>query len=129
MRPGHGAGPTCRARAGRRRAAAGPARALVGGLALVLALVIAGPASADASLALDKGCFNCHGNPPRRGAPTFDRLVAECVAHRGDDAAIRRLAERLRSGSIFGHVDAHERLSAAEAERLMRWIVEGAPGR
>lgn len=119
-------GPTRRAPVGRRRAAAGPARALVAGLALV---VMAGQVAADASLALDKGCYNCHGNPPRRGAPSFDRLVAECGAHRGDDAAIRRLADRLRSGSIFGHVDAHERLSAAEAERLMRWIADGAPGR
>jgi cytochrome c len=84
------------------------------------------PAQTGRQLAADKGCFNCHGEPPKRDAPRFAELAAGYAGVRGDDAALARLADRLRRGSIFGHVDAHERLSADEAARLVRWIADGA---
>lgn len=98
--------------------------------ALGMAIAIAGPAvaaHADMQLASGKGCYNCHGTPPRKKAPTFAQLAADYAKYRGDEGAVRQLADKLRSGSIFGHIDAHERLSAADAERLVRWIVDGAP--
>lgn len=101
-------------------------RALVAGMGLAAALATT-PAHADMQLASDKGCYNCHGTPPRKRAPTFAQLAADYAKYRGDDGAVRQLADKLRSGSIFGHIDAHERLSAADAERLVRWIVDGAP--
>ncbi|WP_119291881.1 c-type cytochrome [Azohydromonas sediminis] len=96
------------------------------GAAVVVACT-ATAAHADAQLAADKGCYNCHGTPPKKNAPTFAQLAADYAKYRGDDGAVRQLADKLRSGSIFGHIDAHERLSATDAERLVRWIVDGAP--
>ena len=40
---------------------------------------------------------------------------------------MRKLADKLREGSLFGHIAAHERLSAEDAERLVQWLVDGAP--
>lgn len=86
------------------------------------------PAVSEASttLASDKGCYNCHGNPPKKNAPSFAVLAAEYQRFGGDRQAEARLSEKLRSGSIFSHVDAHVRLSESEAQRLIRWIIDGA---
>lgn len=85
-----------------------------------------GAAVASQALASELGCYNCHGNPPRRNAPTFAEL-ARSYAPAGQDAASqKKLADKLRDGSIFSHIDAHERLSPEVAERLVRWISEGA---
>ena len=83
-------------------------------------------AQSDAQLAVDKGCLNCHGQPPRKNAPTLDALARRFAGARGDAQALRRLADKLRDGSIFGHVDAHEKLSEADALHLVGWISEGA---
>lgn len=98
-------------------------------LALALcALLAAPPAAASAQLASDKGCVNCHSNlTPKKKAPTFKQLAAQYGPLRGRPDALRERAEKLRSGSIFGHVDAHERLSAEDAEQLVRWLADGAP--
>lgn len=96
-------------------------------LLLVLGLTIAcQPVSANAQLALEKGCYGCHGEPPRRNAPTFVRLAADYARYRGQQAAPRTLADKLREGSLFGHIAAHERISPYECEMLMRWIIDGA---
>lgn len=83
-------------------------------------------AQSDAQLAVDKGCVNCHGQPPRKNAPTFDALARRYAGARGDAQALRKLADKLRDGSIFGHVDAHEKVSETDALRLFGWISEGA---
>lgn len=100
-------------------------RCLFASLVLLLGLAPP-PGRASASLALDKGCFNCHGDPPRRGAPTFAQLAADHAKYRDQPDAPRRLAEKLRAGSLFAHVDSHERLNQDECETLMRWIIDGA---
>ncbi|MDP1654747.1 MAG: hypothetical protein Q8K91_09420 [Hylemonella sp.] len=81
---------------------------------------------ANAQLALEKGCYGCHGEPPRRSAPTFVRLAADYARYRGQQDAPRKLADKLREGSLFGHIAAHERISPYECEMLMRWIIDGA---
>lgn len=98
--------------------------------AALVAMMLALPAMsahADMQLAFDKGCYNCHGDPPKKKAPTFAQLAADYAKHRDDPAAQARLCDKLRTGSIFGHIDAHERLSADDSARLVRWIAEGAP--
>jgi cytochrome c len=85
-------------------------------------------AESGAQLATDKGCVNCHSNlAPKKKAPTFKRLAADYAALRDRPEALRERAEKLRSGSIFGHIDAHERLSTDEAAQLVRWLADGAP--
>jgi cytochrome c len=85
-------------------------------------------AESGAQLATDKGCINCHSNlTPKKKAPTFKQLAADYAPLRDRPDALHERAEKLRSGSIFGHIDAHERLSADDAQQLVRWLADGAP--
>ena len=96
------------------------------GLLLPLLLITALPAQASPQLALDKGCYSCHGEPPRRNTPSMAQLAADYARYRGQPEAPRQLAEKLRAGGLFAHIAAHERLSLAECEALMRWLIDGA---
>lgn len=80
-------------------------------------------------LAADQGCYNCHGQPPRRNVPSFRDIAARYAKYRGrlDAATQQQLADRLHHGGAFSHVAAHERLTEAQAAQLVRWLVEGAP--
>ncbi len=93
---------------------------------LLLGAALAAPVHASSQMALDKGCYSCHGEPPRRGAPTIAQLAADYARYRGQPDAPRRLAEKLREGGLFGHIAAHERMSLEECEILMRWLIDGA---
>lgn len=86
------------------------------------------PPAAMASMnhALEKGCLNCHGTPPRGQAPTIAELAAHFARAQGNEAEMARLSGRLREHHLFGGVPAHERLTAEEAERFVRWLVDGA---
>ena len=82
-------------------------------------------ASASMNLALDKGCLGCHGTPPRGKAPTMAELATRYATARGNEAEIAKLSAHLREHHLFGGVPAHERLSDEEAERFVRWLVDG----
>jgi cytochrome c551/c552 len=83
------------------------------------------PASASMNLALEKGCLSCHGTPPRGKAPTMAELASRYATARGNEAEIAKLSAHLREHHLFGGVPAHERLSTEDAERFVRWLVEG----
>ncbi len=111
----------------RHRALASPVLGLPSALILLAASTLAvQPAHADPQFASDKGCYNCHGTPPKKKAPTFAALAKDYAKASGRPDELQRLADKLRDGSIFSHVDAHERLSEEDALRLVRWIAEGA---
>lgn len=78
------------------------------------------------ALALHMGCYNCHGTPARRDAPTFERLAAHYEKLRGQAGAAAREGEELRRGEPFRRIVAHEQLSADTATKLMQWIIDGA---
>lgn len=80
---------------------------------------------ASMNLALEKGCLNCHGTPPRGKAPTMADLASRYAPAKGDEAEIARLSIHLREHHLFGGVPAHERLNADEAERFVRWLANG----
>ncbi len=82
-------------------------------------------AQASMNLALDKGCLGCHGTPPRGKAPTMTELANRYATAKGNEAEIARLSAHLREHHLFGGVPAHERLSDDEAERFVRWLVDG----
>lgn len=102
-------------------------------LALLALLAAAAPISSPAAtssgaqLASDQGCYNCHGDPPKKKAPTFAALAKDYAQYQGHPEQEAALAEKLRTGSFFGHIDAHERLSADTALALVRWIIRGSP--
>ncbi|MDZ4075610.1 MAG: hypothetical protein U1E04_12770 [Hylemonella sp.] len=93
---------------------------------LSLVLLFTLPAQASSQLALAKGCYSCHGEPPRRNAPDMAQLATDYARYRGQADAPRQLADKLREGGLFAHIAAHERISQEECEALMRWIIEGA---
>jgi cytochrome c len=111
----------------RLRATAAPATSgqRIGCAVLVLGLV-APAARADSQLAFDKGCYNCHSGAPKAGAPSFAELAARYAKQRGGPGFEQAVAQRLRGGSMFGHIAAHEQLSQDDAERLVRWLAAGA---
>ncbi len=96
------------------------------GLLTWLLLMPALTAQASSQLALDQGCYSCHGQAPRHGAPSMTQLAADYARYRGQPDAPRKLADKLREGGLFAHIAAHERLSAEDCETLMRWLIEGA---
>lgn len=92
---------------------------------LLMAVALPLTASASMNLALEKGCLNCHGSPSRGKAPTIAELATRYAAAKGQEAEIEKLSAHLREHHLFGGVPAHERLSAEEAERFVRWLVDG----
>ncbi len=100
------------------------------GLAWALAGACALPVSdaaqpAAAQMAADKGCYNCHGEPPRRGVRSFTEIAKAYQAYVNQPSAEKQAVDRMHHGSLFSHVAAHERLSDDEAAALVRWLAEG----
>lgn len=99
--------------------------------ALVAAVVMLSgslPARADAQLAADKGCLGCHSNrTPKKNVATFAQLAERYAPLKAQPDALRDRAEKLRTGAIADHVNAHERLSAEDSARLVQWLADGAP--
>jgi len=94
---------------------------------ITFALALACPLAAQASsqLALDKGCYNCHGATLRGDAPGFDRLSSKVSKYQGDLAAEQKFVDKYLAGEMFEHIDAHERLTPESAKALLHWLVEG----
>ncbi len=101
-------------------------RALKPMLGFFIVALVAGNVHATAQLALDKGCYSCHGSPPKKSAPTFEKLATEYAKYKNVPAAEAELAAKLREGHIFGGIQAHERLSEESAQLLVHWIIQGA---
>ena len=93
---------------------------------LLLIGVSASQAQAGAQLAMEKGCFNCHGNPPRKNAPPFTALAQDYARYQGQPDREIKLANHLRQARVFGGIEARERLSDDSARLLVRWIIQGA---
>jgi cytochrome c len=93
---------------------------------LSIPIAFAPTALANSQLALDKGCYSCHGSPPQKGAPTMSKLAEDYAKYRGQAEAVTRLANKLREEHVFGSIKAHERLTEESALVLVRWLIDGA---
>ena len=93
--------------------------------ALLLAVAWPLAANASAQLAVDHGCYNCHGPNLRGEAPSMERLAEKLSKYKGDSAAQQKFVDKYRAGEMFGHIDAHERLSPESAMALVHWLAEG----
>ncbi len=89
-------------------------------------LMVSNESHASSQLALDKGCYSCHGTPPRKNAPTFEQLSISYAKYRGQTDADIRLANKLREDHTFGGIKAHEGLTEENALKLVRWLINGA---
>ena len=95
-------------------------------LAISAVFLMSAPSiQASPQLALDKGCYSCHGTPPKKNAPTFEQIAADYAQYRGQPDAAARLAAKLREGHIFGGINAHEQLTEESALTLVRWLIDG----
>lgn len=83
-------------------------------------------ARANAQLALEKGCYSCHGANPRGEAPPWQRLAGRLARLKGDEAAEKAFVEKFGELKLLERVEAHERISAQSAAVLVHWVVEGA---
>ena len=101
-------------------------RMFIASIVLIGGAAFAETDQSSVQLALDKGCFACHGDPPRKNAPTFDQLAKDFARYQGQAEQELKLADKLREGHIFGGIQAHENLSAENARALVHWIVQGA---
>ncbi|MFN4350449.1 MAG: hypothetical protein ACK4F6_06570 [Hylemonella sp.] len=89
------------------------------GLALPLA------SQASSSLASEMGCYNCHGQPMRADAPSFERLAAKFAKRSGQAGAEQHAVDELLQGEGFRHIPAHEHLSPETARKLVHWLFDG----
>ena len=81
-------------------------------------------AQASSQLALDKGCYSCHGTPPKKSAPTFEQIATDYAQYRGQTDAAAKLAAKLREGHMFGGIHAHEQLTEESALTLVLWLID-----
>ena len=93
---------------------------------VLLAALWPGVSGASSQLALAKGCYSCHGEPPRKNVPSFPQLAVNYAKYQGQTHAARKLAQKLCEGTLFAHIASHERLSTKEAETLIQWVIDGA---
>jgi cytochrome c len=101
-------------------------KTLVCALTLGGGLGLAQSALANPQMAVEMGCYNCHGAQLRADAPSFERLSEKFSKHKGDLAEERRHAEKLREGEFLQHFTAHQQLSPESAQKLVHWLAEGA---
>jgi cytochrome c551/c552 len=94
--------------------------------ALLITLSLSTAAQASSQLAVEKGCYSCHGAQRRGEAPSIERLAAKLARLKDDAAAEQKFVAKYRAGEAFERVDAHERLSVESASLLIHWLVTGA---
>lgn len=125
MKPSPGVGQRPCGRPRVRLAVLGVAAAL-GPSAAVWAAPDAAVAAQAAQLALDKGCYSCHGTTPRGNAPSMKALSEQLARKPGaDPAAQQSYTQRLVRCEGMTRVGAHQQLSAEEAGLLVRWLAAG----
>lgn len=97
-------------------------------LAGTLLVATGWPLTAQSSpqLAIDKGCYNCHGSYLRGDAPSIERLSIKLSKYKGDQVAEQKFVAKYLTGEMFQHIDAHERLTTESAKVLIHWLVESA---
>ena len=83
-------------------------------------------AQAGSSLALDKGCYGCHGNAFHPNAPSFEQLADHSAKRRGEAGAEDHLMNEAAQAPALGRIGPHEQLSEESARTLARWILDGA---
>jgi cytochrome c len=73
------------------------------GIAAASALILAGNAQADADLAQNSGCLNCHQVDAKLVGPGLKEIAAK---YAGEDGAAEMLAGKIKNGSngVWGQI-------------------------
>lgn len=88
-------------------------------------LLITNSAQANRELASSNGCMGCHAETKFDGPP-WPELARKYKKFQGQADGAQIEGEKLRKGSLFKKVKAHQKLSPATATELMQWIIDGA---
>jgi len=99
-----------------------PLRALTTALGLACTLC----AQASPQLALDHGCYNCHGANLRGEAHSLQDTSRKLQRIKDDASAQAAFVTKFRRGEPLERIDAHERLSPEAATALVGWLANGA---
>ena len=91
----------------------------------VALLLFGGSAQADRQLANRNGCMSCHADT-EFDAPTWPELAADYGQFQGQPDAASIQGEKLRRGTFFTKIKAHQKLTPTTATDLMQWIIDGA---
>jgi cytochrome c len=77
-------------------------KALVG-IAAASALILAGNVQADAELAQNSGCMNCHAVDTKLVGPSLNEIAAK---YAGEEGAAEMLAGKIKNGSngVWGQI-------------------------
>ena len=94
----------------------------------VLALSALAPtgARANASLAADMGCLNCHGAQPRGDAPSFKRMQERAGNRKGDgNGLVKHWMEEMRdTGTGWRAIVEHRQVSDQAARAVLEWLAK-----
>jgi cytochrome c len=93
-------------------------------LATTAALLVTGPAFANADLAQKKACMACHAVDKKLVGPAYKEVAAK---YAGQKDAAAKLAEKIQKGGsgVWGAVPmpANPGVNAAEAKQLADWVL------
>ncbi|UCE30116.1 MAG: c-type cytochrome [Burkholderiales bacterium] len=88
-------------------------------------LFSSGAAVADMNLAKSKNCMACHAEAKKLIGPAYKDVAAK---YAGNAGAVAALVRKVRAGGsgVWGPVPmpANPQVSEAEAEKLVKWILE-----
>ena len=94
-------------------------------LVLAAASLIACNSFANEALARKNDCLGCHAVAVKLVGPAFKDVAAK---YEGQSDAVERLMESVRNGGVgkWGELPmpAHPKLSAADAKKLVEWVLK-----
>ncbi|MFD1710550.1 hypothetical protein FVQ98_06785 [Ottowia sp. GY511] len=93
---------------------------------LLMALTLAAPvARADANLAANMGCLNCHGSVPRGEAPSFERMKQRAARGNKEPKAIADhwLEEMRATASGPRAIVGHREVTDRTAQDIVGWLL------
>lgn len=75
-------------------------------------------------IAGEKGCYNCHGDPPRKAVPSFKELISRYsrLGGKADAEFLRHEVSEIRELDVL----AHRELGDEEGQAVIQWLVESA---
>ncbi|WP_323119437.1 c-type cytochrome [Burkholderia alba] len=102
--------------------------------AALVAGVVSAPVRADVGdglkIARGNACMGCHAVDRKLVGPSFKEIAAR---YKADPQAVPKLAKKVKEGGagVWGAIPmpAHPRMSDADAQSVVQWVLAGAPSK
>lgn len=107
-------------------------RMMVAAAAVAISLAAASVAAAQPPdglvIARSNACLGCHTVDRKLVGPSFRQVAA---TYKGDAQALSKLSKKVRDGGSGGWgvipMPSHPRMSNAEIDKVVKWVLAGAP--